>query len=88
MITAMQIGKDAQNAPDINIQDMSESKAVFENADSIFGLIRTSAMRLENKYILKLLKLRNGAFKWEKTQFDLDPNYLSIINDKKLDFNV
>mgnify|MGYP000040090384 CR=1 FL=1 len=87
MVTAMQIGKDAQNAPDINIQDMSESKAIFENADSIFGLVRTSAMRLENKYILKLLKLRNGAFKWEKTSFDLDPNYLSIINDKKLDFN-
>jgi hypothetical protein len=87
MVTAMQIGKDAQNAPEINMSDISESKAIYENADCIFGIIRTDAMRRENKYILKLLKLRNGSFKWEKTHFELDPVYLNIRNDKKLDFN-
>jgi hypothetical protein len=87
MVTAMQIGKDAQSAPEISMNDISESKAIYENADLIFGLIRTDAMRRENKYILKLLKLRNGSFKWEKTHFELNPTYLSIINDKKLDFN-
>jgi archaellum biogenesis ATPase FlaH len=87
MVTAMQIGKDAQNAPDINMADISESKAIYENADCIFGIIRTDAMRRENKYILKLLKLRNGSFKWEKTHFELNTTYLSIENDKKLDFN-
>ncbi len=87
MVTAMQIAKDSQNAPDINMSDISESKAIYENADLIFGIIRTDAMRRESKYILKLLKLRNGSFKWEKTHFELNPTYLSIINDKKLDFN-
>ncbi len=87
MVTAMQIGKDAQSAPEISMNDISESKAIYENADLIFGLIRTDAMRRENKYILKLLKLRNGSFKWEKTHFELNPTYLSIINDKKLDFS-
>lgn len=87
MVTAMQIGKDAQNAPDINMADISESKAIYENADCIFGIIRTDAMRRESKYILKLLKLRNGSFKWERTHFELNPTYLSIENDKKLDFN-
>jgi replicative DNA helicase len=85
MVTAMQIGKDAQNSPDINIQDMSESKAIFENSDCLFGIIRTPEMRMKNEYLLKLLKLRNGGFKWEYTSFKLDPAYLSIVNDKKIE---
>jgi hypothetical protein len=67
--------------------DISQTKAIYENADCIFGIIRTDAMRRESKYILKLLKLRNGSFKWERTHFELNPTYLSIENDKKLDFN-
>ena len=86
MVTAMQIDKSAQNAPDITIANISESKAIFEAADSIFGIIRSESMRRENKYILKLLKLRNGSFKWEKTHFDFNTTYLSMENDKKLDF--
>lgn len=87
MVSAMQIGKDAQEAPEINMSDISESKAIYENADLIFGIIRTPNMRRENKYILKLLKLRNGSFKWEKTHFEFNDTYMSIENDKKLDFN-
>jgi hypothetical protein len=86
MVTAMQIDKAAQGANDITIANISESKAIFENSDSVWGLIRSDAMRRENKYILKLLKLRNGSFKWEKTHFDFNPTYLNMENDKKLDF--
>lgn len=86
VITAMQIDKAAQNAPEIAMANISESKAIYENADCIFGIIRTDTMRANNQYLLKLLKLRNGAFKWEKTSFELDPIYLNIKNDKKLEF--
>ena len=86
MISAMQIGKDSQGANDINMNDISESKSVAENSDIIFGIIRPDNMRREKKYILKLLKLRNGSFKWEKTHFDFNDKYLSMENDKKLDF--
>lgn len=85
MVSAMQIGKDAQSAPDINMSDISESKAIYENADTIFGLIRTDVMRKDNKYILKLLKLRNGSFKFEKIHMELNAKYLSIEKDKKLE---
>lgn len=84
MFTAMQIGKDVQGAQDISMNDMSESKSIFENADTIFGIIRSDAMRLENKYILKLLKYRDGGFKWTRTHFTLNTNYLLLEQDKKM----
>ena len=86
MITAMQVGKDNYGASDITLADVSESKAIIENADCIYGIIRTDQMKRDNKYTLKLLKLRNGAFKWEMTQFELNPTYLSIENARKIDF--
>ncbi|SRR6266403_1300146 len=85
MVTAMQVGKDNFGAGDITLQDISESKAIVETSDLVLGIIRTDAMRKENKYILKLLKMRDGGFKWERTHFELDIKYLAIINDKRFD---
>jgi replicative DNA helicase len=85
MVTAMQVGKDNFGAGDITLQDIAESKAIVETCDMMFGIIRTDAMRKENKYILKLLKMRDGGFKWERTHFELDTTYLNIINDKRFD---
>ena len=85
MVTAMQVGKDNFGASDINLSDISESKAIVESADVMFGIIRTDAMRDESKYILKLLKMRDGDFKWTKTHFELNKKFLSIENDKKFD---
>lgn len=85
MLTAMQVAKDVQGANDISMSDMSESKSIFENADTIFGIIRSDNMRLANKYILKLVKYRDGGFKWERTHFDLNTEYLTIENAKKME---
>lgn len=84
VVTAMQVGKDNFGAGDINLQDTAESKAIVETADMMFGIIRTEEMRKHGKYILKLLKMRDGDFKWTKTHFDLDKKYLTIINDNKM----
>jgi len=84
MVTAMQVGKDNYGASDIHLSDISESKAIVETADVIFGIIRTDPMRANGKYHLKLLKLRDGDFKWERTQFDLNKKYLNIENDTKI----
>jgi replicative DNA helicase len=84
VITAMQVGKEAQAVNDLSMSDMSESKAIYENADMILGIIRTDAMRAESVYHLKLLKLRAGAFKFERTHFDFNQTYLRCENDKKV----
>jgi replicative DNA helicase len=85
VVTAMQVGKDNFGAGDINLADISESKAIVETADVMFGIIRTDIMRKENKYILKLLKMRDGGFTWERTHFSFNDKYLSLENDKRMD---
>jgi replicative DNA helicase len=84
VVTAMQVGKDNFGAGDINLSDVSESKAIVESADMCFGIIRSEIMRAENKYILKLLKIRDGGFAWTKTHFHFNNKYLSLENDKKM----
>lgn len=85
MVTAMQVAKENFGAGEIGLTDISESKAIVETADTMFGIIRTDNMRRENKYILKLLKLRDGGFTFEKAHFELNTQFLSIENDKRMD---
>lgn len=87
-ISAMQVGKDNFGASDITMSDISESKAIVETCDNMFGIIRTDPMRREGTYILKLLKIRDGEFKWEKTHFTLDKKHLIIEKDKKIDLQM
>lgn len=85
VLTAIQISKDAWNAVDIEIESISESKAIAETADTMFAIIRTPQMRAENKYRLKLLKQRDGDFLKSQIKLDLDPIHLVIHNDEFLD---
>ncbi len=81
VLTAMQIAKDAWSKNDLMIEDISESKAQVEAADLVFGIIRTEEQKRQNKYRLKLLKIRDGGFDRSNISFDMDPNYLTIGND-------
>jgi len=46
VITATQTGKSVWGASDINLDDIPESKAIAESADSVWGIIRNS--QIEN----------------------------------------
>jgi len=77
-ISAMQVAKDAYDANDLTAKDISESKAILETADTLFGIIRTPEMKKENIYHVKAIKLRDGEFKWSKSRFTLNSQYLII----------
>lgn len=81
VITATQTGKDVWGASDINLDDIPESKAIAESADSVWGIIRNSQMKKENTYRLKILKLRDGEHHEEQIKFDFNTKYLTIDND-------
>lgn len=85
VITAMQVSKDAWNTNDITLENIPESKAIAETADTFFGIIRTEDMKLQNIYRLKLLKQRDGDFSKSQMKFDLNPKYLTIENDIYVD---
>jgi hypothetical protein len=85
IVTAMQVAKDAWNATDVTLDKIPESKAIAETADVFCAIIRTEEMKRSNKYILKLLKQRDGDFSRSKAKFDLNVNYLTIENDILID---
>lgn len=81
VVTATQIDKSVWGANDIKLADIPESKAVAETADSVWAIIRNNDMRRNNKYRLKILKLRDGEHKGETILFDFNTRYLTIEND-------
>lgn len=81
LITATQVDKAVWGANDVKLSDIPESKAVAETADSVWSIIRNNDMKRENKYRIKILKLRDGEQKGELIKFDFNPRYLTIDND-------
>ena len=81
MITATQTDKSVWGASDINLDDIPESKAIAESADSVWAIIRNSQMKKENIYKLKILKLRDGEHHEEQIKFDFNTKYLTMDND-------
>lgn len=84
MITATQTDKSVWGANDINLDDIPESKAIAESADSVWAIIRNSQMKKENIYKLKILKLRDGEHHEEQIKFDFNNKYLTMDNDVML----
>jgi len=82
MITATQTSKDVWDANDIGLKDIPESKAVAETADTVFGIIRNPEMKKNNKYRIKVLKMRDGDFKAEQIKFDFNTKFLRMENDE------
>ena len=81
LITATQVDRSVWGANDIKLQDVPESKAVAETADTFWAIIRNTEMKKHNKYRLKILKLRDGDHKEETILFDFHPKFLVIEND-------
>lgn len=81
LITATQLDRAVWGASDVKLQDIPESKAVAETADTVWGIIRNNEMKKHNKYRLKVLKLRDGDHKEQIILFDFHPQFLIIEND-------
>ena len=82
MITATQTDKSVWGASDLSLKDIPESKAVAESSDVVLGIIRNPEMKKNNKYHLKVLKLRDGEYKDEQIRFDFNTKFLLMENDQ------
>jgi replicative DNA helicase len=85
VITGVQVSKDAWNSNDITLEQVPESKAIAETADTFFAIIRTEEMKRQNLYRFKLLKQRDGDFLKAQIKINLNPVYLTLENDIFLD---
>lgn len=80
-LTATQIAKEKYGANDIQLNDMPESKAIADTADMVWGIILTPLMKIEGKYHLKHVKLRDCSTDYERIGFEFNKNTLKIHSD-------
>ena len=85
VITGVQVSKDAWNANDITLEQVPESKAIAETADTFFCIIRTEEMKRQNVFRFKLLKQRDGDFLKSQIKLKLNSTYLTLEDDIFLD---
>lgn len=89
IITASQVGRSANDASDININDISESMGMAHTADSIIGIIQTEDMRIGELddetgravpyYWLKILKIREGKNKDKKFRVNVIYEKMKLV---------
>jgi len=85
VLTGVQVSKDAWNSNDITLEQVPESKAIAETADTFFAIIRTEEMKRNGFYRFKLLKQRDGDFLKSQIKINLNSTYLTLENDVFLD---
>jgi len=85
VITGVQVSKDAWNSNDITLEQVPESKAIAETADTFFAIIRNEEMKRQGIYRFKLLKQRDGDFLKSQVKLNLNSTFLTLENDIFLD---
>ena len=75
------IDKSKYGANDVNLNDIPESKAIADTADSVFAIILTPPMKIEGKYQLKKLKLRDSDCEYERISYALNKRTLKITEE-------
>lgn len=81
VLTATQISKLKYMANDIGLEDMPESKAIADTADMVWAIIQNALMKLEHKYHLKHVKLRDCTTDYERVGFTFNKPIMRMIND-------
>jgi archaellum biogenesis ATPase FlaH len=79
-MTVSQIDKNKYGANDMGLNDGSESKAIADTADTVFGIILTPPMKIEGTYHLKSLKLRDSSCEYDRIKFSFNKQTLKIDN--------
>lgn len=86
VISLTQTNRTAYDSTDVGMNSVSESGGLIATVDSLFGIIQSSMMRVDNTYYLKAVAIRNSGHMGDKKKFDFNPTYLRI--EENLDENI
>lgn len=71
IVSATQTNRGAFDADDISIGNIAESAGLLHTCDTMLGIIQNADMRTNDKYLLKILKIRDGEGKNTKMEMDI-----------------
>jgi len=78
IVTATQTNRSAFDSNDITMGNIAESAGLIHTADTMFGIIQDADMRLDGKYRIKVLKIRDGEGKNTKIEMSIDYKKMRI----------
>lgn len=81
-ITATQTDKNKYGANSYSLADIPESKSIADTADTVWGIVLTPVMKSNKVYQWQHLKLRDCSTDIERIEFDFEPSYLRLNNDR------
>lgn len=83
VITVTQTKLGAYNSTDMRLEDAAESSALGHTVDLAFGIIQDTLMYANKQYNIKIVKNRSSGYKNCSQIFDIDYNYMRIIQDSR-----
>ena len=72
VITATQSTRTAFDSNDIVLSQVSESMGLVATSDTVYGIIQDNELKINNEYLLKMLKIRDGYGKNDKIKLNID----------------
>ena len=84
VISATQISKGAWDSTEIKMEHIAESAGLAHTCDMIYAIIQDSVMHGNNEYWLKVLKIRDGEGKGTKCKFDINYEYMRLIETSEI----
>lgn len=78
VLTAHQLHVRYKGLDDVTLQMISESSAITQRPDMIYGTIHSDAMKQENKFEMKLLKGRDTGGVGDRTSFEIDWKHMNL----------
>lgn len=81
VVSVTQTNRQGYDASDISMSSVSESGGLIATVDSLFGIIQTPTMRVDNVYYIKGVAIRDAAHMGDKKKFNINGTYLRIDED-------
>ena len=78
VVSLTQTNRSAYDSSDISMSNVSESGGLIATVDSLFGIIQTPTMRVDNTYYLKAVAIRNSSHMGDRKKYDFIQKYLRI----------
>ena len=78
ILTATQTNRNAFDSNDITMGNIAESAGLIHTADTMFGIIQDADMRMDSKYLVKVLKIRDGEGKNNRIEMRIDYKKMRI----------
>lgn len=85
VISLTQTNRSGYDSSDVGMASVSESAGLIATVDSLFGIIQSPIMRVENTYYIKAVAVRNSGHMGDRKKYDFNPKYLRITENTSED---